>query len=112
MVSQALDIIAKAFGACVAWVDSLLSAVQGKGVLISALLIVFITSLFLMPLRGVSTERFDAITDYRASKIYGGKYKKGSIGSKIRKSRTSKGGTFTKGSRANTDFRAKMRADR
>ena len=84
MVSQALGIVTSSFRACVSWVDTLLEAVQGKGVLISALLIVFITSLFLMPLRGGSVNLSNAITDYAGNAIYHkGKYSKGhSIGSR------------------------------
>lgn len=77
MVSQALNILVYAFRACVAWTDTLFQSVQGKGVLLAALLIVFVTSLFIMPLRGGSVNLSNAITDYAGSTIYKGKYSSG-----------------------------------
>lgn len=95
MVSQALNLIANAFGACVTWADSLFDSVQGKGVIIGALLIVFVTSLFLMPLRGGSVNISNAITDYAGNAIFHkGKYAKGhSLGSRRKVGKFERGNT-------------------
>lgn len=67
MVSQSLEICGQAILACVDWLERLFSAVGGTQYLIAALLILFVTSLFLIPLRGAYTG--GAIRDYKTSQF-------------------------------------------
>ena len=84
MVAKAMEVIATAFSACVQWTDTLLDRTGGKGFVIAAIIIVFITSLFLMPLRGGHVALNGAIVDYAGNSIHHpGRYAKGySVGSR------------------------------
>lgn len=77
MTQKAVEMMGTVFSACLQWLDSLLSAVQGEGFIIAGILIVFITSLFLMPLRGGSIAISRSITDFTASAIHTGKHESG-----------------------------------
>ena len=51
-IKEILQLFINAFTHCVAWTNSLLSAVDGVGLVISGLLIVLVVSLIIIPLRG------------------------------------------------------------
>lgn len=74
MTQRVVEMMATVFSACVSWVDSLFTAVGGTGFFVAGLIIMFVTSLFLMPLRGGSVAIGSHITDFASSEIYKGKH--------------------------------------
>ncbi len=75
MTQWAVELMATVIAACVSWTDSLFSVVGGQGFVVAALIIVFVTSLLLMPLRGGGYVALGgAIGDFASSEMYKGKY--------------------------------------
>lgn len=58
MVGKALNLIKVVFVNCADWTDKLLDAVDGKGVVMAAFMIVLVISLLFMPLRGSMMSSF------------------------------------------------------
>lgn len=52
MVAWAVNLVGEVFTACWQWFSSIMDKIDGFGFVIAAIVIVFITSLFLMPMRG------------------------------------------------------------
>lgn len=77
MTQEVVILMATVFSACVSWVDSVFTAVGGTGFLVAGLLITFVTSLFLMPLRGGSVAIGSHITDFASSEMYSGRHSSG-----------------------------------
>ena len=103
MTIQALGIMKTAFSACVTWTNQLLSAVDGSGVILAGFCIMLVVSLLFIPMRGMAIYNgMSSLNDFTAQTTYRGKYSN---------SRSiPKGGKFQKGSHANFDYRANMRA--
>lgn len=70
MVIEALNICRTALLACIEWFDSIIQAVDGSGVIIAMAIVVFVVSMFLMPLRGsgFTQEGFADFTKSRVNK--------------------------------------------
>lgn len=58
MIGQAIDIITTAFAACVSFFDRIVSAVGAAPLIVATLGMLFVVSLFLMPLRGAAIGSF------------------------------------------------------
>lgn len=52
MVAWAVNLLGEVFTACWKWFSSIMEKIDGFGFVIAAIVIVFITSMFLMPMRG------------------------------------------------------------
>ena len=81
MVEQVItDLIVPVFRQCASWVDLLLDAVGGSGVVMAAFLVVLVIGLLFLPMRGNAASNIKA---YSEKKIYSNK--KSSSGSNSKK---------------------------
>lgn len=73
------DIIVPVFRYCATWVDQLLNAVGGSGVLMAAFLIVLVIGLLFIPMRGNAASNIKAYSEKKihAKKVAASKSKKG-----------------------------------
>lgn len=80
MVEQVIkELIVPVFMYCAMWVDSLLDAVGGSGVLLAAFLVVLVIGLLFIPMRGNAASNIKAYSEKKihAKKVAASKPKKG-----------------------------------
>lgn len=77
MVAWAVKLIGDVFTVCLGWFQCIVDALNAEGFIVAAILIVFITSLFLLPLRGRSVPVNDGLIDFTRGNIRSGRYDNG-----------------------------------
>ena len=102
MVSQALNLIKGIFVQCFTWTENLLSAIGGTGIVLSAVAVSLIASIFILPIRGgqgglgMDSSLFDFQVNYtsRPRKQEKGLAVRGDTGNSIKR-RANREGRFT-----------------
>lgn len=67
MVSWAVELFSEVFSVCVDWFTDIIDSVEGMPFIISAVLIVFVVSLFLLPMRG---RGIDSIANFTVNETH------------------------------------------
>lgn len=98
MVGEVIKLFTTIFQKCVSWFNSLLSAVGGSDYVVAALLIVFVVSFLILPMRGGHFDVSSGLTDFGRTQLYTPKYSSGKwkVGNPGYKGKFSKGNTSAK----------------
>lgn len=80
MVEQVLKLFETVFSKCAGWTSALLNAVDGKGTVMAAFIIVLVIGLLFIPMRGGSlVTDFGTFFDFNQGMIHKGKHGSGKI---------------------------------
>lgn len=84
MAAQALNLLKSVFVQCLSWTETLFSSVGGVGIVLSAIAVVLLAGIFILPIRGGSGGfgMDAAFTDFKKNVIsvsHKGKYENGKV---------------------------------